>query len=75
MQKMFRVGKKQIEPPPDLGIKEFYSGMGFYDFPKNRSRLDISRGMIVIESTRKKPCWWFRIWYRMFLGWTWEDVE
>lgn len=29
----------------------------------------------VVFSLPTRPCWWFRIWLRAFLGWKFEPIE
>ena len=42
--------------------------------PRIRSRLVIHKGFVV-DYYDPKPCWWYRLWYRLLLGWRWEDEE
>ena len=39
-----------------------------------QSRLRITPGLLFLLD-RPKPNWWFRLWQRLLLGWTWEDVD
>ena len=39
-----------------------------------KSELIITQ-MFKIQFTHPVPNWWFRLWYRLLLGWTWKKVD
>ena len=44
----------------------------FGGIPSN-SFLEINGGSVRLCFRNKKPNWWFRVWYRLLLGWRWFD--
>ena len=50
---------KLFEPPPEA---KYY----LYPFGSSND---------VMFSLPTRPCWWFRIWLRAFLGWKFEPIE
>ncbi len=41
--------------------------------PKRRTCLIINENFIV-EFVKPMPGWWHRFWYRLLLGWRWEET-
>ena len=46
----------------------------FAHYPKTLSRLNINNNFY-IEMTTKIPNIWFRFWYKILLGWKWENLN
>jgi len=46
----------------------------FITLRTTKSKLVINDGDIIIESPRPLPNWWYRMWYKILLGWKWENV-
>lgn len=42
--------------------------------PKYQSRMKFCGDYLNIDHPNKRPCWWFRIWHKVFFGITWEDL-
>lgn len=40
-----------------------------------KSRLRVHNGTILVETPRRRPNCWRRLWYWALLGWTWEKVS
>jgi hypothetical protein len=40
-----------------------------------KSRLWIVEGGLNFMFVNPQPCWWFRLWQRVFLGWIWEELD
>lgn len=44
--------------------------------PPHLSQVQIGgRGAITITLPTKRPCLWFRLWQRIFLGFVWIDLQ
>lgn len=39
-----------------------------------KSRLEIAP-RVFMEFNEETPCFWFRIWQRIFLGWKWTKIK
>ena len=42
-------------------------------YPDIKSELIITP-MVKMQFTHPMPNWWFRLWYRLLLGWVWKKV-
>lgn len=38
------------------------------------SAVEMHGGHIRFEFPKRMPCWWWRLWYWVLLGWTWTDL-
>jgi len=46
------------------------------NWPRPICELEIVKpNMFTIQFTVKKPNWWYRMWYKLLLGWTWKDLK
>lgn len=47
--------------------------VGFIEIEPDQSVLVIHEGLQVTFKT-PRPCWWFRLWTRIMLGWVWRKA-
>ena len=64
--------KKVNEKLQTLGISEIAPS---FDYPKPKSKLTISNGIITVTWHKPKPRAWTRFWQKLLLEFEWEDID
>ena len=57
-----------------LLTEEEMAGMVINPLPPSLSILTINKNL-QFHFTESMPGWWHRLWYRVLLGWRWENCE
>lgn len=70
-----KIGRYQLSRDRlDGKITSLVGSLQIYSPPKNLSKLTV-HGFINIEMPTKIPNIWVRFWYKILLGWKWENLD
>lgn len=66
----------------EIEFSTWASKMRHVQFPTDCPTINLPKYIAKVKMTSDtwfsqtyKPNWWFRLWQRLFLGWTWEDIN